>query len=106
MDDLRDDIEHRLSNLPDITVAPWKEGHHLVCVTYKGKEIAHFQARDVLDIRLTPKFITEQGLSRATDAQHHSERSPKSRWICVPFKTRTDVDRVMQLLDYACEVRA
>ena len=105
MSDLRDAFEDRLRALDGITVERWKEGYHLIVVNYHGKEIAHFQARDVLDIRLTPKFIKEQGLSRAPCKEHHPKRSKNSRWICVPFKTEADLDVLMQLVDYACDVR-
>lgn len=102
---MREVLEERLKARDDITVGPWKEGHHLICVNFQGKEIAHFQAEDVLDIRLTSKFIKEKALSRAQCALHHPDRSENSRWICVPFKTKTDIENIMELVDYACEVR-
>lgn len=106
MSDLRDAFEDRLRAVEGITVERWKEGYPLIGVNFHGKEIGHFHGRDVLDIRLTPKFIKEKELSRAACEKHHPKRSKNSRWICVPFKTEADVDALMQLVTHACDVRS
>lgn len=103
--DSRADLEARLRGLEGVTVAPWKEGHPLICVTYGGKEVGHFHGADVIDLRLSPKIIRAEGLTRDVTQEIHPDRSPNSRWIGVRFASQDDVDRVLRLVQRACEVR-
>ena len=101
---LREVLEKRLAAMPEVTVEPWRDTA-LICVNFRGKEVAHFQADRVVDIRLTPKIIKAEGLGRALCAKHHPKRSANSRWVCVGFETDAEVDRVYRLIEDACTQR-
>lgn len=94
-------LEQRLADLPGVTLDFWKDSD-LLCVFFNGKEFAHFHGQDVLDIRLSPKIIRDENLSREMSSQFHPKRSPNSRWICVEFKDEADVETVVRLVGYAC----
>lgn len=68
------------------------------------KEFAHFHEVNILDIRLSPKIIREEHLSRSVSEQIHPNRSRNSRWICLAFHTRPDIDRLMHLVGRVCDV--
>lgn len=99
--DIKETLVKRLSEQPDLEVALWKDTD-LSCVFYKGKELAHFHGDDVLDIRLSPKIIREEGLPRAVSADIHPNRSQNSRWIGVQFGNTDDIERVLKLVERAC----
>ncbi|MEM6304734.1 MAG: luciferase family protein [Pseudomonadota bacterium] len=103
---MRQNLEARLKALTDITIAPWKDSD-LVCVNFKGREVAHFQTEDetVLDIRLSPKIIAEERLDRTVSAQFHPKRSKNSRWICVRCCAAPDIDKIVHLVERACAER-
>ncbi|MEM9635120.1 MAG: luciferase family protein [Pseudomonadota bacterium] len=101
MADLRQDLEQRLSELPNIDVGRWKDTD-LVCVFFKGRDFAHFHNNHVLDIRLSQKIIREEQLPRTIASTSHPNRSRNSRWIEVEFLDTDDVDRVIRLVERAC----
>lgn len=96
-----EDFTKLISALPDVTVAKWKDTE-LLCIFYKDKDFAHFHGQTILDIRLTPKIIKEEGLSRAISAQIHPKRSANSRWIGIPVESETDQALAMALIERAC----
>lgn len=100
--DLRKEVERRLCDMPQIRIDTWKDTD-LVCVFCGEKEFAHFHGDNVLDLRLTPKIIRDEGLSRSVSAQFHSKRSPNSRWICIAFSTALEVDKLLHLVALACD---
>lgn len=101
MSRLREMLEQRLAERPSLRVDTWKDTE-LVCLFHHGREFAHFHGQDVLDIRLSPKIIREEGLSRDVSARVHPDRSPNSRWICFEMTSVADVDRLLHLVDRAC----
>ena len=101
MTELRQDLERRLQDLPDLRIGPWKDTD-LICVFFKGRDFAHFHGSDVLDVRLSPKMIREEQLPPSVSARFHPDRSPNSRWICVEFKSKADVLRLVHLVRRAC----
>lgn len=101
----RADLEERLRALEGVTVAPWKEGHHLICVTFHGKEVGHFHGQDVIDLRLSPKVIRDEGLTRAVSQEIHPDRTLNSRWIGLRFSNPSDVAHVLRLVQRACALR-
>lgn len=98
----RNKLEHRLSKMSDIAVRPWKDTE-LICVFYRGKEFAHFHGDAVLDIRLSPKIIRDERLSREVSERIHPNRSKNSRWICVEVESDADIEKLVQLVGRACE---
>ena len=101
---MRATLETRLKALPDVTVAPWKDTD-LVSVAHKGKEVGHFHGDDVIDLRLSPKVIRDEGLSRDISAAIHPDRPKTSRWIGVRFRTEADVTQIVRLVKLACDLR-
>lgn len=101
MPDLRDELEQALLHLPDIEIRPFKSSD-LICLFYKGKEFAHFHGRHVLDLRLTPAIIRQEGLPRVLAETDHPDRSANSRWIEVAFQSKEDVANVVHLVKRAC----
>ena len=102
--DSRQRLEDQLLALEGVTVAPWKDGQ-LICVTYRGKEVGHFHGQDVLDLRLLPKIIREEGLTRDVSKEIHPDRTLTSRWIGVRFGTAAEVEQVLRLARRACDIR-
>ncbi|CUJ37866.1 luciferase domain-containing protein [Cognatishimia activa] len=98
-----EDFTKRISALPDVTVAQWKDTE-LLCVFHNDKELGHFHGQTVLDIRLTPKIIKEEGLSRAISAQIHPKRSANSRWIGIPVENEADRAMALGLIERACSL--
>ena len=99
--ELRQELERRLAGLPEVTIGPWKDTD-LICVSYKGVEFGHFHGQTVLDVRLSPKIIRQEGLSRDVTAEIHPDRSQNSRWICLECKSRPDIDQLVKIAGLAC----
>ena len=100
--DLRKEFEQRLKEMPQVRLDTYKDTE-LVCIFFGEKEFAHFHGDNILDLRLTPKIIREEGLSRSVSARIHPNRSPKSRWICIEFSTPSEVDKLLHLVARACD---
>ena len=100
--DVRREFERRLQEMPKVSLDTWKDTE-LVCVFFGGKEFAHFHGDNILDLRLTPKVIREEGLSRTISAQVHPNRSENSRWICIEFNNAADIDVLLHLVGRACD---
>lgn len=101
MTDLRAKLERRLKDIPGLKIELWKDTD-LVCLFFEGKDFAHFHGKTVLDIRLSPKIIREEGLSRDVSHQIHPNRSKNSRWIGVELKSEDDVREITHLVERAC----
>lgn len=100
---LRQELERRLLEIPHLSLETWKDTA-LLCVLFKGKEVAHFHGQTILDLRLTPKIIREAGLPRAVSARIHPNRSPNSRWICIEVCNQSDIEALLHLVRRACAV--
>lgn len=103
--ELRTLFERKLSELDGITVDRWKEDYPLIGVNFHGKEVGHFHGQNVLDLRLSPKVIKEEALTRTVSEECHPKRSPNSRWICIRFENSAEVDRLVHLVKRAIELR-
>ena len=68
---------------------------------FRGKEFAHFHSDNELDLRLTRKVIASLGLSHPPGSVHHPTRSTSSPWIEVRFKTKSEIQRVAELVKLA-----
>ncbi len=94
---LKPRLEVRLRKLPDVTVSLWKDTD-LMCVFYRGKEIAHFHDHQEIDIRMSQPFIKQEALSPLADSAYHPGRSKKSRWMQIRFTTEQDTERILNLI--------
>lgn len=102
MSALKQDLIRQLADLPGIEVRLWKDTG-LLCVFYKGRDFAHFHGDDVLDIRLSPKLIRQENLSRSVSTRFHPDRSPNSRWICIELANKNDVEHIIRIVHQAYE---
>ncbi len=98
---VREQLEQALRALDGVEIGPYKDTA-LICVNFNTREIAHFQAEAVLDLRLTPKIIKREALPLATTAHHHPKRSKNSRWICLKVPDDVDVETLVRLTREAC----
>lgn len=99
--DERTKLIQKLEKLPDVTVDTWKDTD-LLCVFYKGKEIAHFQNEYEIDIRLTPSLIRRMGLQPPEKTKSHTDRSKNSRWIVQSLGGNHD--EIVGLIEEAMEL--
>ncbi len=90
MNTYRETFEKQLASLSQVEVKAWK-GTDLICVFYRGKEFAHFQDEQVIDIRLSNNFIKREGLTPLENSPYHPNRSKKSRWMLFRFDSEQDV---------------
>lgn len=103
MSDLRDELVRRLTALPGVTVARYKDTE-LLCVFHNNKEIAHFQNEYEIDIRLTPRIIQQKGLYPPSDSTSHLDRAKSSRWIVQAFDQPETLDDIVSLVRLATEL--
>jgi hypothetical protein len=103
MPDLRDELIQRLTALPSVSVAFYKDTN-LLCVFYNNKEIAHFQNGHEIDIRLTPKIIKKNGLRPPPNTTSHLDRPASSRWIVQSFAQPETLDDIVALVRLATEL--
>ena len=100
MSGLRKELTQKLNSIPDVNVNLWKDSD-LLCVFYKGKEVAHFQGNNELDIRLTRAVIKREGLSPPKNTTSHLGRSKNSTWIVQGFRRSAHVDEMVRLVRIA-----
>lgn len=103
MPDLRDELVRRLTALPGVSVALYKDTD-LLCVFHNHKEIAHFQNEQEIDIRLTPKIIQQNGLHPPPNTTSHLDRAKSSRWIVQAFDQPETLDEIVGLIRLATEL--
>ena len=94
----RDKFEEKLQALDDVEVRAWKESSELICVFYRGKEFAHFQDNEIIDVRLSTKFIRQERISPLEDSPYHQNRSKKSRWVQFRFTAEQDTLDLVALI--------
>ena len=97
---LRDKLVKKLEKLPDVAVALYKDTD-LLCVYFKGKEIAHFQNDSEIDIRLTSAIIKREKLAPPNETTSHADRSKNSRWIVQSFENSESIDGIVRLVKLA-----
>ena len=102
MNDLRTLLENKLRQIKDVDVHLYKDTD-LMCVYYCGKEIAHFQDRQEIDVRMSQKFIKKEGLCPPADSKHHPQRSKNSRWMLIRFTTIIEVEEIVELMNKLIE---
>jgi len=97
MKTFRKKLESGLEQIPHIKVDNWKDTN-LICVFYNGKEIAHFHDDQEIDIRMSQKFIRNENIRAVVESKYHPNRSKKSRWVIMQFKTDEDVDKILKII--------
>ncbi len=66
---LRTWLEGELRKLPGITVGLWKDTD-LMCVFYRGKELAHFHDHEEIDVRLSQRFMKREKIEAFYQTGH------------------------------------
>jgi hypothetical protein len=94
---LRRRFEDELRALPETKVELWKDSD-LMCVFYRGKEIAHFHDHEEIDVRLSQAFIKKEQLRPLDDSKFHPNRSKQSRWMQFRFRTDKEVEALLSLI--------
>jgi hypothetical protein len=94
-------IRDRLAEIDDLGEGDSRYGHTLAFWA-NGKEIAHFEAASVIDIRLTRAVIRDLRASFKTD-DRVLLRPSGADWITVHFRTAADVDFVVGLVRRAAD---
>lgn len=93
----------KIESISDVSVGLWKDTP-LMCVIFKGKEVAHFHGQTEIDIRLSTSIIRKQNLIPYAASTQHPDRSPKSRWLVQEIRPDT-VDQLVRLVEMAVETR-
>ena len=94
---LRNWLEEELRALPEVKVELWKNSD-LMCVFYRGKEIAHFHDHEEIDVRLSLAFIKREEITPLQDSKYHPDRSKKSRWMRLRFQTNQETEKLLNLI--------
>ena len=97
MNNLRQKLESDLALLDDVSVDLWRDTG-LMCVFYRGKDIAHFHDDNEIDLRLSQKFIKDENLIPLESSKYHPNRSIKSRWMEIRFHSEADVKNLLELI--------
>jgi len=66
---------------------------------YNGKEFAHFHNNNLLDLRLDRSLIKENNLVHPNIG--HVNRAKSSHWFEYVFRTKKDVEKIVQLFKTA-----
>ena len=95
---LRKQLEAELAAISGVTLALFKDTD-LLCMTYNGKDIAHFHnGLSELDIRIPTKFVKRHGLGEPYTSANHPNRSKKSIWRAIPYRSESDVNALVELV--------
>lgn len=94
----RQTLETALSALPDVSIEPYKDTA-LICVLYRGREIAHFHDQQEIDIRIPTKFARRANLGEPLTSGRHPNRSKKSIWRIMRFHNQDDVTALVALFE-------
>lgn len=98
-DESRDRVMAVLGAIDGVEVSPSMFGTD-DAIWCNGKEIAHFDADDVVDVRLTKAVIREMRAELRSD-ERVTLRKRASDWIEVRMSTTNDVDAVVALVERA-----
>ncbi len=96
MSKLKEELIKKLERISGLQDRPSKVAGGSA-IFYKDKEIAHFHSDHEIDVRLTKKVISKEGLKSPEDSKFHRNRSPSSNWIELRFHQTKDVDEVVRL---------
>lgn len=99
---LRNSLITELQKLPEVEVDLWPNSD-LMCVFFRGKEIAHFHDNEEIDIRLSQKFIKAENLKPLEGSKYHKSRSKKSRWMQFRLTTHQQATDLLDLIQRLIE---
>src|SRR4051794_14485555 len=96
MGDLREALEARLAEIDGVQIGEsvFSDGPGY---WVNAKEIAHFDADDIIDLRLTRAEIRERRAALRADPRVELRKSTSSDWLEIRISTRDDVAFVADL---------
>ncbi|MEM9777328.1 MAG: luciferase family protein [Chloroflexota bacterium] len=102
MTKLVDHLKAELNKIPNVSIAPYKQTD-LTCVSYLGKEFAHFHDDHEIDVRIPQKFAKRKQLGEPIQSARHPDRSKKSIWRSLRFETPAETDALIELIQALLE---
>jgi hypothetical protein len=90
-----------IAALPDVVESPSMFKDDLA-YWVNGKEIAHFEGEDLIEIRLTRSAVRERRDALRADRRVHLRYSG-SDWITVQFSSPEDIRSVLELVEAAAD---
>ena len=107
MPSLRIKLTRELEKIPGLEkgILPGKK-EDFTYFSYNGKEIAHFDNNNELDVRLTKSIIRQEGLTHPRDSKNHPNRvNSQTHWIVLQFKQADRIKEIVRLVKLAIEQR-
>ena len=103
MPTLRAKLATELSKIPGLDMKVLNGNHEgFTYFEYRGKEIAHFDNNNELDVRLTKDIIKQKQLVHPSDSNNHPNRSRTlPHWIVLQFKNSGQLKEIVQLVKLA-----
>ena len=103
MPTLRTKLATELNKIPGLDMKVIKGKHEgFTYFEYRGKEIAHFDNNNELDVRLTKSIIKQKQLIHPSDSKNHPNRSKTlPHWIVLQFKKSEQLKEIVQLVKLA-----
>ena len=101
MREARPRLEKLLRGIPALIEAESSFGHD-AAYWMNGKEIAHFESDDILDVRLTRSLISAMRTELKSDPAVALRKSG-SDWLAVKLRDAAAVDRAAQLVSLAAD---
>ena len=94
-------LKDQLASIDGVTVSESMFGHG-DAYWVNGKEVAHFEAEAVIEVRLTKAVISARRAALKDDARVELRRSGAD-WITVRFRSDDDAAFVVELLTIAAD---
>ncbi len=103
MKSLRIQLTEELEKIPGLEKCVLqREEADFIYFTYKGKETAHFDNDNELDLRLGKAVIKQEGLTHPADSRNHPHRGKsKPHWIVLQFTRVDKIQEVVRLVKLA-----
>ena len=102
---LRKVLIDELEKIPGIDVHLWKPERDFLVIDYKGKEVAHFHGNNEIDIRLSPEFVKNEGLTHAPNRIGHQNRKNGGTWLVIRFTRQSHLAEILRLIKVAIKLR-
>lgn len=107
MPTLRMKLAKELEKIPGLEKEVLQGKHEgFTYFSYNGKEIAHFDNNNELDVHLTKNVIKQEGLTHPSDSTNHPNRAKSQpHWIVLQFKRTDRIKEVVRLVKLAIKQR-
>lgn len=103
MKTLRQKLTNELRNLPGMEEKIWPDHPGFTSFNYKGKEVAHFDSNNEIDVRLTKHLIKRERLTHPNSTRHPDGNRKQPNWIVLPFRRENELKEIVRLVKLAME---